>query len=155
MALSINEENNSNNRNLSGWFILFLLPIALAINTYLKNETDGIKTYSKCIDERKSYLSQDILGICCVRQSTYDQGVNKDKLFIPFADKIRVLWARTHSISAVLVCLFLTPNLLFLFSFLLPTSKQLFLISSRFAIISVYVFCIFTFIYQLINFKDS
>lgn len=155
MAHNIDNKLITNNHNWFTWFLFYLFPLLLSLNSYMRNETEGIGTYNNCIDERKSYLAQDVLGICCVQHRAMYQQPHKDKLLIPYTDQIRVLWARTHSYSAVLVCLFLTPNLLFLFYYLLPTNNKLFLISARFANMAVYVFIIVTFVHLLMTFSDS
>jgi len=139
------------------WVVFSLLPLTASLVVLLGSFNEGIKSYNSCVEKSRAFLPAEIIGTCCVIRDRFESKViqNKDRLLIPYSDDVRIMWSRMHSLSAFLTCLFLTPNLLYVFSLWMHNVRRILVGLADLTSISVYAYLIISFVYQVATFKDS
>lgn len=139
------------------WAVFSFIPLLFCLLALTSSFNEGLKSYGSCVEKGPSFLPVEIVGTCCIIQNQFKNRItiNKDKLLIPSSDTARIFWSHMHSLSAVIFCLFLTPNLLYFSSLWLRNARTTLIRLAGLTSISVYVFVATTIIYALTTFKDS
>lgn len=142
---------------LMRWAAFSFAPLIICLLTLVGSIHEGVKSYGSCIERNQHSLPPAIVGTCCVIHDRFESRVitNQDRLLIPYSDVIRVLWNRMHSLSAVMFCLFLTPNLLYFFSLWLRSARGVLIRLAEITSTSAYALIAISLIYALATFKDS
>ena len=160
-CLTMQNKNHMTEKNIRiyivRWLVFSFLPLTACLVVLLGSFNEGIKSYNSCFEKSHAFLPAEIIGTCCVIRDRFESKIigNKDRLLIPYSDVIRIMWSRMHSLSAVLICLFLTPNFLYFFSLWMHNVRRMLVRLADFTSISVYIFILISFIYAVSTFKDS
>lgn len=151
----------SNKFWIFAWVLFATVPLLLALLGTFMSMGKGIDSYEQCIRDSQSYLPVEIVGTCCVIKEKFESQLqgnvmrHEDRVLIPYSDYVRVLWNRAHSLSAVFIFLFLTPNLLFLFSLFATTARDSLRIVAIRATGGVYAMTLIWLLISLLTFRDS
>lgn len=151
----------SNKFWIFAWMLFATVPLLLALLGTSMSMGKGIDSYEQCIRDSQSYLPVEIVGTCCVIKEKFESQLqgnvmrHEDRVLIPYSDYVRVLWNRAHSLSAVFIFLFLTPNLLFLFSLFATTARDSLRIVAIRATGGVYAMTLIWLLISLLTFRDS
>ncbi|STQ89527.1 hypothetical protein EV682_101533 [Iodobacter fluviatilis] len=145
---------NTNDSIIIQWIMLALIPLIICFFNFYTTSYHSIKTYQSCTSEKIYYLPSKIVGTCCVIAENYKNRPinNRDRLLIPYSDHIRIFWKNMHTISSILILLFLTPNLLYIFSFALKNHRETINKLAKNTLIFTYIFIVSSCTYI---FKDS
>ena len=129
------------------WSVFCLAPLALCLVALVYSESEGIRQYKACMTESRDLLPLEQRGVCCVLKDRSRNYTHSDRLLVPLVDEIRILWNRVHSGSGILVCLFLTPTLLYMFALL--TNDRFFWRAATLAVFAAYVSIVLSIAYAL------
>ncbi len=143
------------------WVLFAMVPLLIAFLGTSMSMIKGIDSYGQCVRDSQSYLPAEIVGACCVINEAFESQLrgnvmrHKDRVLIPYSDYVQVLWNRAHTLSAVFFCLFLTPNLLYLFSLFATTARDSLRLVAIRATGGVYAMTLIWLFIALLTFKDS
>jgi len=139
------------------WVAVSLTPLVIWLLAIVGSVHEGVRSYESCVERSRTFLPRAIVGTCCVIHDGFESKFiqHQDRLLIPYADIIRVAWSRVHSVSAVMLLLLLTPNLLYLFSLWLRSARVVLIWLAVLALMSAYVLTALSLVYSIAAFKDS
>lgn len=154
--------NSTSNKSwIFAWALFALVPLLMAIWGTSVSMSKGIDSYGQCVRESQSYLPVEVVGTCCVINENFESKLqgnvmrHEDRVLVPYSDYVQVLWNRAHSLSAVFAFLFLTPNLLYLFSLFATTARDSLRLVAIRATGGVYAMTLIWLFFALLTFKDS
>lgn len=135
------------------WTMLCLAPLALSLNAFVRDTNQTLTEYRACLSEQTKYLPVGDANICCMPSGLHRTIQHPEGLVIPVSNETLIVMRATHSGSAFLVFLFLTPSLLLGYG-VLANSKSILRFGVRATLTSYfYIFAYIT--YAILTFTGS